>query len=99
MGGVGSNSYAGLSHMVVFADLVRMIKLCIYVGRPWQMCPLECRLCDAREVVDVVTALSDTNTVEGTGFMEGWLTDDMDDGACDEATPEMTDGATLVASG
>ena len=54
---------------------------------------------DATEVVEAVTALSDTDTVEGTGSTEGWLTDDMDEGACDEATPEMMDGATLVASG
>ena len=54
---------------------------------------------DATEVVEAVTALSDTDTVEGMASTEGWLTDDMDEGACDEATPEMMDGATLVASG
>ena len=54
---------------------------------------------DVTEVVEAVTALSDTNTVEGTVSKEGWITDEMDDGACDEATLERTDGATLVASG
>ena len=54
---------------------------------------------DVTEAVDAVTALSDTDTVKRTGSMEGWITDDMDDGACDEAMSEVTDGAALVAPG
>ena len=47
---------------------------------------------DVTDAVDAVNALSDTDTVEGTGSTEGWLTDDMDDGAGENATPEMADG-------
>ena len=54
---------------------------------------------DMMESVGAVTVLSDTDTIDGMGSTEGWLTDDMDDCACDEATLEMTDGATLVAYG
>ena len=40
---------------------------------------------DATEVVDAVAAFSETDTVEGTGSTEGWITEDMDAGAYDEA--------------
>ena len=54
---------------------------------------------DVTEAIDSVTALTDTDTVEGMVPIEGWIMDEIDDGAFDEAMPEVKDDAAPEAPG